>query len=476
MAVSSIKKAVYINAAARYSTLVLGLLFSAVLARILSPEDYGVVAVTVVFTTFFSLLSDLGMGAGIIQNKELTREDIGHIYAFSLRLALVLAAGFALFSIPLSYFYGNPVYMPVGALLAVSLFFNTMNVVPNALLLKNKEFKSVALRILCACVVSGVVGILLALAGLKYYALVVQSIVNSAFIFGWNYLSTRPPLARRPERASLDKIRSYSGFLFGFNLINYFARNTDNLLIGKVMGPAQLGFYDKAYKLMMYPVQNLTHVITPVLHPILSEHQTDKVYIYGKYIQIVKVLSLLGAFITPFCWFASPEIIRIMYGSQWEAAIPCLQWMSLAMWAQMILSSAGTIFQSLGDTKRLFLSGSMNAVLVVAFIVAGLLEGSISAIARNVALAYNIQFVATFYILVHLSFGLRCRNFLKGLLPDLAVMACVALAGWGASFLPPQPLVVSFLIKAGIMGGTYLAALQATRQFKPLLAMLFKNK
>ncbi len=475
MATSSIKKAVYINAAARYSTLVLGLVFSAILARILTPEDYGIVAVTVVFTTFFSLLSDLGMGAGIIQNKELTREDIGSIFAFSLRLALVLAGAFALFSIPLSLFYGNRVYISVGLLLSVSLFFNTLNVVPNALLLKQKEFKSVAFRILCACVVSGIIGIVLAWAGLKFYALVVQSIVNSAFIFGWNYLSTRPPIARRVNRESLDKIRRYSGFLFGFNLINYFARNTDNLLIGKVMGPAQLGFYDKAYKLMMYPVQNLTHVITPVLHPILSEHQADKCFIYEKYLQVVKVLSLLGAFITPFCWFTSPEIIRIIYGSQWEAAIPCLRWMSLAMWAQMVLASSGTIFQSLGDTKRLFMSGSMNAVLVVLCIVAGLLEGSITAVARNVALAYNIQFVATFYILVHLSFGLRCRDFLKRLVPDLCIMGVVALAGYGASLLPGQPLVLSFIIKGGIMGAAYVAALLATRQLNPLLSLLFRR-
>ena len=141
----------------------------------------------------------------------------------------------------------------------------------------------------------------------------------------------------------------------------------------------------------------------------------DKAYIYDKYRQVVKVLSLLGAFITPFFWFSSGEIIPILYGKQWLPAIPCLQWMALAMWAQMILSSAGTIFQSLGDTRRLLWSGSMNAIMVVVFIIAGLAEGSIVAVARNVAIAYNLQFVATFYILVHLSFGFRTRDFLKGL-------------------------------------------------------------
>ena len=282
-------------------------------------------------------------------------------------------------------------------------------------------------------------------------------------------------MARRPAWASLEKIRSYSGYLFGFNLINYFARNLDNLLIGKYMGPAQLGYYDKSYKLMLYPVNNLTHVITPVLHPILSEHQNDKTYIYDKYRQVVKVLSLLGAFITPFFWFSSGEIIPILYGKQWLPAIPCLQWMALAMWAQMILSSAGTIFQSLGDTRRLLWSGSMNAIMVVVFIIAGLAEGSIVAVARNVAIAYNLQFVATFYILVHLSFGFRTRDFLKGLLPDLCVMGAVALSGYGCTFLPALPLVGAFAVKLAIMGAVYLLALVLTRQLRPLVGLLFRK-
>ncbi len=183
MATSSIKQAVYLNAAARYSTLVLRLLFNAALARILVPEDFGVVAVAMVFTTFFSLLSDMGLGAGIIQNKELSREDIGSIFAFSLRLGLVLMGAFALFSLPMAHFYGNRALVPVGMLLSVQLFFNTLNVVPNALLLKQKEFGKVALRILCACLTSGAVGIGLALLGLKYYALVAQAILDAVFIF-----------------------------------------------------------------------------------------------------------------------------------------------------------------------------------------------------------------------------------------------------------------------------------------------------
>ena len=117
----------------------------------------------------------------------------------------------------------------------------------------------------------------------------------------------------------------------------------------------------------------------------------------------------------------------------------------------------------------------MNAVLVVSFIIAGLVEGSIVAVARNVAIAYNLQFVATFYILVHLSFGFRTRDFLKGLLPDVGVMAAVACAGYGCTFLPELPIVGSFAAKSAIMGTMYLLALVLTRQLKPLLALLFRR-
>lgn len=484
---ASIKNAVLVNAAARYSTLLLGTLFSAVLARLLTPQDYGIVAVTTVFTTFFTLLADMGIGAGVIQNKTLTEEDVSSIFAFSLRQAFLLAGGFALFSVPMALFYADPVYYKVGPLLAVTLFFTTLNVVPNALLLKAKRFRSIALRILLACILSGAVGILLALAGLKYYALVIQSILNAFFIFSWNWLSTRPRPSRRVRMESIGKIRRYSSWLFAFNLINYFARNTDNLLIGKVMGPASLGQYDKSYKLMLYPVMNLTHVITPVLHPILSDYQNDKAYIYGKYLQVVKFLSLLGVLISPLCFFASDEIIRIIYGPQWTEAIPCLRWMSLSVWAQMILSSSGTIFQSLGDTRRLFFSGSMNAVMTVLFIVAGLVEGSIAAVARNVALSYNLQFVATFFILVHLSFGMQTRRFLLHLLPDLGMAAVISLAGWGAGRMLALPAAVawtdalspflssvfSLSVKALSMGLSWLATLCVSGQHRFFFERVF---
>lgn len=476
MAEISIKKAAFISAASKYSSIVLNLAFSAVLARLLTPEDYGIVAVTAVFTTFFTLFADMGIGAGVIQNKELTQDDINSIYTFTVRISVILALAFMAFSFPMSWFYKDRVYVPVGMLLALSLFFSAMNMVPNALLLKEKRFLAVGIRTIVVCVLSGVVGIIFALLGFKYYALVVQNIFNALFIYIWNYVSTRPKFVRKICKESINKIKSYSSFLFGFNIINYFARNSDNLLISKFMGTAALGYYDKAYKLMLYPVSNLTHVITPVLHPILSEHQNDKKYIYDKYLEIVKLLSLAGAFITPFCFFASEEIIRIIFGDRWINAIPCFKWMALSIWSQMILSSTGTIFQSLGDTRRLFITGSMNAIMTVMFIVAGLIEGSIVAVSRNIAISYNVQFVATFWFLIKGSFGFSVKKFFAKLLPDFAIMEiCIILVFFLVSYLKNlniDNLLLLFASKLFIVVLIYVLGISLFGQWKYLFKLI----
>ena len=474
----SIKKAALINAFGRYSTIVLNLGFSAVLARLLTPEDYGIVAVTAVFTTFFTLIADMGIGAGVIQNKELSDADINTIYTLTVRISIILALAFMAFSIPMSWFYKDKVYIPVGILLAISLFFSAMNMVPNALLLKQKRFMAVGIRTIVVCVLTGSIGIILALLGLKYYALVLQNIFNAFFIFIWNYISTKPKLVKKICKESINKIRNYSSFLFGFNLINYFARNTDNLLMSKFMGTAALGYYDKAYKLMLYPVGNLTHVITPVLHPILSEHQNDKKYIYEKYLEIVKFLSLAGAFITPFCFCASDEIIRIMFGERWLSAIPCFKWMSLSIWSQMILSSSGTIFQCIGDTKHQFIAGTMNAVMTVLFIVAGLIEGNIVAVARNISISYNVQFISTFILLVHVGMKMKSRNFFFKLVPDyLILLLClvvgIAINVSGVVMLKNQ-LLLSFFVKGTIIFALYVVLLLLFRQQKVFMRFFRK--
>lgn len=473
----SIKRAAIINAAASYSCVILQLMFSAVLARILLPEHYGILGVMTVFTTFFAVLANMGIGTAVIQNKELDKEDISNIFTFNLYIAIAFSLMFAAFSIPLSSFYNNGEYVPIGCLLAISLFFSTMNMVPNALLMKDKKFVTIGLRMIIVTVVSSSIAIVFAWMGFKYYALAVQSIIQAFVNFLWNYSSTRIKLKLKCNFKSVKKIFTFSLYQFAFNVFNYFARNADNLLIAKFMGDTQLGYYDKAYKLALYPEQNLTNVINPVMHPILSEHQNDKQYIYDKYMSVVKILSLLGMFACIYMYFASYEIICIMFGKNWAAAIPCIQMLSISVWAQVVNSSSGAIFQSLGNTKNLFITGVMTSLCTLVGIILGIIFGDITDVARNAMFSYIINFFISYFMLIKKTFHFSFLKFLKSFLPDVGIAAMVVGAGFLASYVTIQAyditgITINACIKLAVMGVVYIIGLVIFRQHKYIIGIL----
>ena len=475
----SLKKAAFINAVSRYTNVITQLGFSMILARILTPDDYGIVAITAVFTAFFGILSDLGISSGIIQDKTLTRDEVNGIFHFSLGLSLLLGVLFALFSWPMAAFYGRDVLVPLGWLLAVSLFFSTLNMVPNALLMKDRQFILIARRNVIIPIITSVLTVAMALAGWKYYALVLQSVLAAAITFGVNFYSShrRYGLAftRTRNYQGLRKIFNFSLYQFAFSLVNYFARNLDNLLIGRVFGTTGLGYYDKAYRLMTYPSTYLTHVVTPVLQPILSEYQTRKDIIYEKYMVLVKFLSLAGVFIVVFCFFAAADIIALLYGDQWDAAVPYFQLLALSVWGQLIMGTTGSIYASAGNTRLLFLTGVVTTIMTVVGIVLGIWEGTLYAVARNVAISYIAQFIFVMWMLVSACLEQSYRHFLRQLLPEAIMFLVLFAVGF---LLQPYLHLTSHLAMAAIwlllLGGLYAALCTILRQWHYIL--IFRKK
>lgn len=469
----SIGKASVINGAAKYSTVILNILFTAVLARILSPEDYGIVAITAVFTVFFGLFADVGLGAGVIQNQKLTKENIDEIFSFNTFLAIVLALLFCLVAGPIASFYGIPVLKPICCLLSIALFFNTMNSIPNAVLMKQQKFMLVGMRTIFVCLFTGIITIILAFCGLKYYALVLQAIISAFLMFVWNMVSTKLRFTLKIHRESFAGIKSYSFWQFLDKFVNYFSRNTDHFLIGKFLGQVPLGYYDKSYKLMLYPVQNFTHVISPVMHPILAVHQDDRDYIYRKYLKVMKVLSLFGIYITVLCFFCSREAVLIVFGKNWTESVSCFQILSLAIWAQMTTSSTGAIFQSIGETRKMFVATFLASVVMVIFTLAGLGIGTLEALSFAVAIAFNISFVLNYYVLMRYGFHKPFLALVKYLLPDLAICGGIFIV---MAILPfhIRNLFLSAVVKGAVMTLLFILGMCATGQ-KALLRYAYRK-
>lgn len=471
----TIKRAAMINAAASYLCVLLQLVFNGILARILAPSDYGVVTVISVFTSFFTVLANMGMGPAIIQNKELTEDDMSNIFSFNFYVAVAVGIIFAALSLPISKFYGNKVYISAGCLLSVSLFFHTMNVIPHSLLLKQKRFMLIGIRMVAVTIVSNSAAVILAAMGYKYYALVWQAIVFAVASFLWNYSNTRIKLKLKFRFSSIKKILSFSLFQFGYSIINHFSKNIDNLVIGKYLGDSALGYYDKAYKVTLYPQNNLTHVITPTIHPILSSHQNDREYIYKSYMNIVRILSLLGMFIGLYCHFTSPEVIGILFGNQWTQSVPCIEMLSLSIWAQVVTSSAPSIFQSAGNPRNMFVSTLMTVALSVAAIAAGIMSGDIVKISLYLMIAFNLNFFVTYYMLIKKTLRMSFGSFLKSFIPDLIIAFMVTAAGFAMKLIHADNVLISALIKGAGMGAAYIAGLFITGQYKVFVNFIKKK-
>lgn len=469
-----IKKAALINATGKYSKILLSLIVNAILARILSAEDYGIVAVITVFSTFFTTFSDMGFGSAIIQNKDLTDSDIDNIYSFTVYISLVLMAIFAVCSFPIAAFYEDQVYVSLGGMLSVSLLFNALNMVPNGLLNRDKKFVSIAIRTVIVYVGTAIITIALAFIGLRYYALAIQAILTALFTFVWNYVTTKPHFRVRVEMGSIKKVINYSGYQFAFNIVNYFSRNLDNLLTGKFMGNTELGYYNKAYTLMLYPVNNLTGVISPVLHPILSDYQKQINIIYKKYIKVVKLLACLSLYVAPVCFLAANEIIAILYGSNWASSVVCFQLLSIAIIPQMINSSAGSIFQAIGNTKLLFLNSCINTGITIVAICLGVFVGkNIQVLSLCVAIAYLCHFFTAFIMLIKMAFKYKMSDFAKELLPEIVILVIMILAVYIYP-LHIDGIIVSMLVKGVYLGVIYIAALFVSKEYKIFVSLLKK--
>lgn len=467
----SVKQNTVFYGVSKYANVFVTLLTSSILARILSPSEFGIVSVVTVFTAFFSILSDMGLGTAVIQNKSLTDEEIGDIFSFSVYVAFALGIVFLLLGMPVSWFYGNTVYVRICALLSISVFFNAVNIIPNAVLMKTKQFGLVGKRLIVVSVATGAIAITMALSGFSFYAIVFQSVFQALLIFLWNYWNTRLKFRLHFNRDSIRKVQQYSTYQFSYSLINYFARNLDNLLIGKVLGSVSLAYYDKGYRLMMYPIQNLTYVINPILHPILSDYQNNKSYIYNAYMKVVRILSLLGVFISFYCFWASEEIILFFFGDQWLASIPVFKLLSLSVWPQLVSTSAGAIYQSTGNTKLMFKSGTIHFSTTIALIVLGVLLGELEIVALLVTISLFLRFFIDYYFLIVKGFAYSFCDFLMEFRADIPIMGAMICAIAVGQSISIHGILLNLLVKALILGTVYLGAVLLTGQLRYLRSL-----
>lgn len=455
-----------------YSNFLVQLIVNMILSRLLTPEDYGVVAVMQVFIIFFQLMVESGMGPAIIQNKGLSKKDINIIFNYSFVLALGMAVLFGFFGHFLSYAYGSDIYIKLTWVQAVSVFFSGLNVVPTAVLLKNLKFKVVNLNSIVANICSACTGISLSFLGFGVYALIFSVIVSTMVNLILNFFYSKISFSGNWTVQPIKKIFEFSKNQFGFNFINYFSRNSDNILIGKFIGASALANYNKAYQLLMLPNQMFLNVINPVLQPVLAEYQDDVVYIRNFYFKIIKILAIIGMPLSIFLSLSSEQIIMIMFGPQWHSAIVPFSYLALTVWCQMTVSTTGAIFQARNQTKRLFFTGFISAVSLVSFILIGTVMGSIDSVAICLSIGFILVFFWNFHQLIVKSLEYSIVKFLSlfksGLFLAGIMFGCLKLE----EFFDPSNYIYSFILKVCIFVIVMGVYLYSTNEKQELLVLL----
>lgn len=407
---SSIKRqlisgSIYI-AIAKYSGVIVNIIVIAILARLIDPAEFALVSIITVISNFFVLFSDFGIAAAIIQKQNLTKTDINNIFSYCCYLGVVIALVFIGFSYLLVKFYDSMEIGSLSRLLSIQILFSSFNIVPNALVLKRKEFKFIAIRTIIIHILTGCAACIAAINGWGIYSLLVNPISSSILIFAFNYLKTAPlKFNLKPCFYSLKLVLNYSIYNLGYNIINYMSRNFDKLLIGKLLPLTQLGYYEKSYSLMMQPVQNVISIINPVIHPVLSKYQDNAQYIYSLLKKAVSIFAWIGFPLSVILSIYGKYIILLFLGKTWLPAVQTFQIFALSIGFQLIYALQGPFFLIRNKPKIMMNCGLFTAVINILALVCGLIIfHKIEGIAIFICIAYMLTFIVTFYFLIRSCF------------------------------------------------------------------------
>lgn len=463
------------SAVEKYSSVFISLIISAILARLISPEEFGVVAIASILINFLNIFTDMGIGPAIIQRKDLTEKNLNSIFTYTIVGGFILACLFFSLAKPIAFFYKNNALIIICQILSVNLFFAALNIVPHATLLKNKQFKVIAKRTLLLQVISGSASIYIAYKGAGMYALLISPIFTAIGMFFYNIKYAPRKIDITFDASPFKKIYAFSIYQFLFSFMNYFSRNIDSLIIGRFLSLRELGFYDKSYRLMMLPLQNVTNVITPVMQPVLSSLQENKPELTERYNQIIKLISTISFPLSIFLFFSAGELIRIVYGDNWNEAIPVFRILALSLALQMILSTSGAIYQSANATKFMFINGLANTLsTVTGFLIAAFFFKSIKSMAWAWDITLAINMLVSYFILYKIV--LKSSLIDMGSLVVKPIIAALSIAIFLYIFDSYVRLsdVFSLMLKFLLAFGVFFMVIQGSKHYD--LIKVIKNR
>ena len=412
---SPLYSAIFKSVTGRLLTYVFQFSALALYARLFSPEEFGVIASIQVFLIFFQMLADIGIGPAIINEDKFGRKKRDGIFSVTVISGLLLAVVFYFFSYLLNSFYNGYEYQQIAVFVSITIFFSTLNIVPISAMNKDAKFIHIAVVHVFVELFTIIMVYILYLQELGVLALAARSTLQSIMRFTLTWYLSKNTSIGCPfigvELFHIKSILTFSSYQFGFNFINYFSRNLDNILIAKYFGMASVGIYEKAYQLMRYPLMVTTFAMTPAIQPILTKVRSDLNLVIKEHNLLSARLLAISILTSAFIFINSHDVVLLLFGGTWLKVEPLIKILSVMIPIQAVMSISGSFFQVMNKPKLLFISGALAAIVNVAGIVIGINIGTMEAVATALVISFTINFVCTYVMLFKFVFEHTQKEF-----------------------------------------------------------------
>lgn len=362
---------VFWTATSNWADQVARLLVFIILARLLDPEAFGLVALAWVFIGLTEVVAEQGLVDALVQRKEIDRAHLDTAFWMSLAFSVALALLLVVLAVPISAALDEEALALVLVVLSAVIPIGGLTVVQRAVLTREMAFRSLALRTLVAVAVGSVVGVGAALLGFGVWSLVAQRLVTqiTGLVVLWRVSTWRPSF--RISRASYRELFGFGKHVVGFRLLNFFNANFDNFLIGSILGPISLGFYTVGYRILRLVNQLTSNLIDKVAFPLYSRLQDDERRFQRAYYKTTAFAALVAFPVFTGLAVMAPGIVAVLFGDKWSESVPVMQVLSLLGLIRSVNYMNSSTLTALGKPSwRVKIVGVTTVLNVCAFLVA----------------------------------------------------------------------------------------------------------
>ena len=452
-----------------------GFLIFMVLARLLDPQAFGLVAWAGVFVGFLQIFVNAGLAQALVQREEVEPEHLDTAFWANLAisvgfLALVVAAAG-----PVASMLGEPELAPVQRWLALSLVFSALSAVPIAILRRRLEFKLLAVRVLIGNLAGGVIGIAFAFAGQGLWSLVAQQLTAGAVATAvlWSTTEWRPRL--RVSRRHLDDLLGFGASIAGGGLMRFVSHHFDQFLIGAVLGTEALGIYVIGMRSIRFVIEFTSKTLSSVALPVLSKFQSDlprmrrAIFTTSRANALISVPAFVGL-----AAIAS-DFVPAVFGAKWLASVPVMQVLSAYAVLLSIRVLAGPVVNAMGKPSWTLAFSGIEAVLGVGLIAVATpwgIEAVAVAVSLLAAIILPFPLVGT-RRLVHIDV---IRILSPYLVPSLASAAMAAVVLAVQAWLAGANVWLRMTVEVAAGGVSYLVLVRVVspRHFAEVLDLVLR--